>query len=91
MYPTTAQRIYIGAKQRAGITKAGNIHSLRHAFATQLLQSGSDIRTLQALLGHKDVRTPMIYTHVIRRGALGIQSPADRLSSAIEPKEDSET
>ena len=91
LHETVLQRAVREAVRRADIPKKVSCHTLRHAFATQLLQSGSDIRTIQALLGHKDVRTTMIYTHVVQRGALGVQSPADRLPSAIAPKEDSET
>lgn len=73
------QRAVKRAAQQAGIAKPATPHTFRHSFATHLLQSGHDIRTVQELLGHKDVQTTMIYTHVLNRGGKGVQSPLDCL------------
>jgi integron integrase len=71
------QRAVKNAISRAGIAKQGSCHTLRHSFATHLLEAGYDIRTVQELLGHKDVSTTMIYTHVLQRGGKGVRSPLD--------------
>lgn len=71
------QRAVKRAVTRAGINKKASCHTLRHSFATHLLQRGSDIRTVQELLGHKNVQTTMLYTHVLKRGGHGVLSPLD--------------
>ena len=77
MHPTVLQRAVKEAVRKAGVQKNVGCHTFRHSFATHLLESGYDIRTIQELLGHKDVRTTMIYTHVLNRGGCGVRSPLD--------------
>jgi integron integrase len=77
--PETVQKAVKLAASRAGIVKPCTPHVLRHSFATHLLQSGYDIRTVQELLGHEDVSTTMIYTHVLNRGGRGVRSPLDAM------------
>ncbi len=74
---TTLQKAVRAAAQKAGIHKVVGPHTFRHCFATHLLEGGYDIRTVQELLGHKDVKTTMIYTHVLQRGGLAVKSPLD--------------
>jgi integrase/recombinase XerD len=79
MDPSTAQKLYYAAKQRAGITKAGGIHALRHAFATHLLEAGTDLPALQRLLGHDSITTTMRYIHVTQQRAAAQGSPLESL------------
>ena len=77
LHETSVQKAVKRAAKLAGIEKPISCHTFRHSFATHLLEDGYDIRTVQELLGHKDVRTTMIYTHVLRKGAMAVRSPID--------------
>ena len=78
LHPSVVQRAFRAAVRAAGLVERATCHSLRHSFATHLLESGYDIRTVQELLGHRDVRTTMIHTHVLNRPGLGVRSPLDQ-------------
>jgi len=79
VHESAVQRAIKEAVRRAGLVKHATCHTFRHSFATHLLADGYDIRTVQELLGHKDVKTTMLYTHVLNRGPHGVRSPADVL------------
>jgi len=86
LHESVLQKAVKNARLKVGIVKPAGPHTFRHSFATHLLEDGYDIRTVQELLGHSDVSTTMIYTHVLNRGGKGVQSPVDGLAITLAPR-----
>jgi integrase len=87
LHATAVQREVKDAVRRSGVSKRGSCHTFRHSFATEALRGGCDIRTLQQVMGHKDIRTTMIYLHVLEQSGLAIQSPLDRPDDPEDPED----